>query len=134
MKKAIQYVSGLSFESLDEAGLGKISSEMDNFSEKEKFEVLLVIFARFLGTIDFEESKADAPVDGGIHQHPVPAGVDEKKPDSETPLYSPASGEISYLPSDDELQRALANLPAEADHTPQDKEVIRMYRSRFGQR
>lgn len=133
MKKAIQYVSGLSFESLDEAGLAKISAEMDNFSEKEKFEVLLVIFARFLGTIDFEEPKADATIHGGIHQQPVPATNPQVEPQSAPTGHSESLPGKSE-PSDDDLQRALSNLPPETEHTEADKAVIRMYRSRFGKR
>lgn len=131
MKKAIQYVKQLSPEGLDLAGLEKISVDMDGFSPKEQFEVLLVIFARFLGTIGDDTSDQ---IDAGVEptptaNEPVQAAGSVGK---QTP--TPPVAQESVEPSDAELQRALADLPAENEYTDAHRETVRQYRSRFARR
>lgn len=152
MKKAIAYVRNLNIENLDENGLGEISSDMDSYSPKEQFEVLLVIFARFLGTIGSEPverptelekfqqrvneipSAPDASFSAGLEAIKKEPGLHVTDPVADLALQAgDPSPDLSNL-SDIELQRALSDLPVEAEFNETHKATVRAYRARFSKK
>lgn len=57
MKRAMGYISKLSFENMTLEGIAKISHDMDDFNDKEKFEVLLALYAHSLFAMPLVETK-----------------------------------------------------------------------------
>jgi len=68
MKRALDYLSKLSFENMTHTGIMQISKDMDDFNQKEQFEILLGLYAHSLCGMPLKEESLPEAIHGVLDE------------------------------------------------------------------